>query len=79
LPFPNRDRGGCLVPQQARPPGAARRNAKLKALHELGELVSRDRAVLAVDLAPGRHAAVVVRRDSAVPGRRIFSGPGLAH
>ncbi len=36
--------------------GGARRNAKLTALREL---VSQDRAVLAVDLASKKHAAVV--------------------
>jgi hypothetical protein len=50
---------------------AARRNAKLTALREL---VSPDRAILAVDLAPGKQAAVACDHDSVVPGRRVFTG-----
>lgn len=51
--------------------GVARRNAKLKALRRL---VSRDRAVLAVDLASAKQAAVVLDHDSVVLGRRMFTG-----
>ena len=51
--------------------GVARRNAKLKALRKL---VSRDRAVLAVDLASNKQAAVVLDHDSVVLGRRMFTG-----
>ena len=39
------------------------------------ELVSPDRAIPAVDLAPGKQAAVVCEHDSVVPGRRVFTGP----
>ena len=51
--------------------GVARRNAKLKALREL---VGKDRAVLAVDLASQRQAAVVCDHDSVVLARRMFTG-----
>jgi hypothetical protein len=51
--------------------GVAGRNAKLK---ELRRLVSRDRAVLAVDLAAGRQAAVVLDHDSVLLARRMFTG-----
>ncbi len=51
--------------------GVARRNAKLKALREL---VSQDGAVLAVDLASKKQAAVVCDHDSVVLGRRMFTG-----
>jgi transposase len=51
--------------------GGARRNAKLKALRAL---VSRNRAILAVDLASAKQAAVVLDHDSAVLGRRMFTG-----
>ena len=51
--------------------GVARRNAKLAALREL---VSQDRAVLAVDLASKKQAAVVCDHDSVVLGRRMFTG-----
>ena len=51
--------------------GVARRNAKLKALRTL---VSRDRAVLAVDLASNKQAAVVLDHDSVVLARRMFTG-----
>jgi transposase len=51
--------------------GVARRNAKLKVLRGL---VSRDRAVLAVDLASARQAAVVLDHDSVVLARRMFAG-----
>jgi hypothetical protein len=44
--------------------GVARRNAKLKALREL---VGKDRAIVAVDLASQRQAAVVCDHDSVVP------------
>jgi hypothetical protein len=37
--------------------------------------VTQDRAILAVDLAPGKQAAVVCDHDSVVPGRRVFTGP----
>jgi len=49
----------------------ARRNAKLK---ELRRLVARDRAILAVDLASGKQAAVVLDHDSVVLARRMFTG-----
>jgi transposase len=51
--------------------GVARRNAKLKALREL---VGRDRAIVAVDLASQRQAAVVCDHDSVVLARRMFHG-----
>lgn len=56
-----------------RPPsrGVARRNAKLRRLREL---VSRDRAILAVDLASHKQAAVVLDHDSVVLARRMFTG-----
>lgn len=51
--------------------GVARRNAKLRALREL---VGKDRAIVAVDLASRRQAAVVCDHDSVVLGRRMFTG-----
>ena len=51
--------------------GVARRNAKLKALREL---VGKDRAIVAVDLASKRQAAVVGDHDSVVLARRMFTG-----
>ena len=51
--------------------GVARRNAKLRRLREL---VSRDRAILAVDLAASKQAAVVLDHDSVVLARRMFTG-----
>jgi len=51
--------------------GVVRRNAKLKALRKL---VSRDRAILAVDLASNKQAAVVLDHDSVVLARRMFTG-----
>lgn len=51
--------------------GVARRNAKLKGLRRL---VSRDRAIVAVDLAASRQAAVVLDHDSVVLARRMFTG-----
>jgi transposase len=51
--------------------GVARRNAKLKALREL---VGKDRAIVAVDLASQRQAAVVCDHDSVVLARRMFAG-----
>jgi hypothetical protein len=51
--------------------GVARRNAKLKAL---SELVGKDRAIVAVDLASRRQAAVVCDHDSVVLARRMFTG-----
>ena len=51
--------------------GVARRNAKLKALREL---VGKDRAIVAVDLASQRQAAVVCDHDSVVLARRMFRG-----
>lgn len=51
--------------------GVARRNAKLKALREL---VGKDRAIVAVDLASRRQAAVVCDHDSVVLARRMFTG-----
>jgi transposase len=51
--------------------GVARRNAKLTALRQL---VSQDRAILAVDLASKRQAAVVCDHDSVVLARRMFTG-----
>jgi len=51
--------------------GVARRNAKLAALRQV---VSVDRAVLAVDLASRDQAAVVCDHDSVVLGRRMFTG-----
>jgi len=38
------------------------------------ELVGRDRAILAVDLASQRQAAVVCDHDSVVLARRMFAG-----
>jgi hypothetical protein len=61
----------CVPPQADAQPGVARRNAKLKALRAL---VSRDRAILAVDLASAKQAAVVLDHDSVVLGRRMFTG-----
>jgi hypothetical protein len=55
--------------------GVARRHAKLKALREL---VSQDRAVLAVDLASKKQAAVVCDHDSVVLGRRTQQPPPQA-
>ncbi len=52
--------------------GVARRNAKLTARREL---VSPDRPILAVDLAPGKQATVACDHDSVVLGRRVFTGP----
>ena len=37
-------------------------------------LVSRDRAILAVDLASNRQAATVLDHDSVVLARRMFTG-----
>ena len=51
--------------------GVARRNAKLRMLRGL---VSRDRAILAVDLASNKQAAVVLDHDSVVLARRMFTG-----
>ena len=51
--------------------GVVRRNAKLQAMREL---VSRDRMILAVDLASQRQAAVVCDHDSVVLARRMFTG-----
>jgi transposase len=51
--------------------GVARRNAKLRVLREL---VGRDRAIVAVDLASKRQAAVVCDHDSVVLARRMFAG-----
>lgn len=51
--------------------GVARRNAKLGALREL---VGKDRAIVAVDLASKRQAAVVCDHDSVVLARRMFTG-----
>jgi len=51
--------------------GVARRNAKLKALRGL---VGKDRAIVAVDLASPRQAAVVCDHDSVVLARRMFTG-----
>lgn len=57
--------------KQAPSRGVARRNAKLR---ELRRLVARDRAVLAVDLAAGKQAAVMLDHDSVVLARRMFTG-----
>ena len=57
--------------KQAPSRGVARRNAKLK---ELRRLVSRDRAIVAVDLAASRQVAVVLDHDSVVLARRMFTG-----
>ena len=51
--------------------GVVRRNVKLKALREL---VGKDRAIVAVDLASQRQAAVVCDHDSVVLARRMFRG-----
>ena len=51
--------------------GVVRRNAKLRGMREL---VSRDRMILAVDLASQRQAAVVCDHDSVVLARRMFTG-----
>src|SRR5215470_9233753 len=50
--------------------GVARRNAKLKVLRDL---VGKDRAIVAVDLASQRQAAVVCDHDSVVLARRMFT------
>jgi transposase len=57
--------------KQAPSRGVARRNAKLR---ELRRLVARDRAILGVDLASGKQAAVVLDHDSVVLSRRMFTG-----
>jgi transposase len=61
------------VPDGRRPVsrGVARRDAKLAALRAL---VAKDRAIVAVDLAGHRQAAVVRDHDSVVLGRRMFNG-----
>jgi transposase len=61
------------VPNGRRPVtrGIARRNAKLAALREL---VRKGRAVLAVDLASQRQAAVLCDHDCVVLARRMFAG-----
>jgi transposase len=41
---------------------------------QLRRLVSRDRAILAVDLASHKQAAVVLNHDSVVLARRMFTG-----
>ena len=51
--------------------GVARRNAKLKVLRDL---VGKDRAIVAVDLASQRQAAVVCDHGSVVLARRMFRG-----
>jgi transposase len=51
--------------------GVVRRNVKLKALREL---VGKDRAIVAVDLASQRQAAVVCDHDSVLLARRMFRG-----
>ena len=51
--------------------GEVGRNAKLTALREL---VSPDLAILAVDLAPAKQAAVACDHDSVVPRRPVFTG-----
>jgi hypothetical protein len=51
--------------------GVVRKECELRAMREL---VSRDRAILAVDLASQRQAAVVCDHDSVVLGRRMFTG-----
>jgi transposase len=52
--------------------GVARRNAKLTALREL---VSPERAILAVDLAPGSRPRSRVITTRWCRGRRVFTGP----
>jgi hypothetical protein len=61
------------VPNGRRPitGGAAWLNAKLGALPALA---GKDRAIVAVDLAAQRQAAVVCDHDSAVLARRMFTG-----
>jgi transposase len=51
--------------------GARRRNEKLRALRQL---VSKDRAIVGIDLAENRQAAVVTDHDSATLGRKMFNG-----
>ena len=51
--------------------GVARRNARLKVLRDLA---GKDRAILAVDLASQRQAAVVCDHDWVLLARRMFTG-----
>jgi transposase len=51
--------------------GARRRNDKLASLRRL---VSKDYAIVGIDLAEERQAAVVADHDSATLGRRMFKG-----
>jgi hypothetical protein len=54
--------------------GDRRRNERLVRLRSI---VRRDYAIVAVDLASAKQAAVVADHDSIVLGRRMFSGvPG---
>ncbi len=48
-----------------------RGNVKLRALREMA---GKDRAIVAVDLASQRQAAVVCDHDSVVLARRMFRG-----
>src|SRR5215831_20519094 len=59
------------APRNSSPSRVARRNAKLK---ELRRLVARERAIVAVDLAASKQAAVVLDHDSVVLARRMFTG-----
>jgi transposase len=62
---------GLVGKRRALTRGDERRNARLV---ELRGLVRRDLAVLGVDLASGKQAAVVTDHDSKVLGRRMFFG-----
>ncbi len=72
LPYPGTEENVVPNGRRAVRRGVARRNAKLTARREL---VSPDRPILAVDLAPGKQATVACDHDSVVLGRRVFTGP----
>ena len=72
LPYPGTEENIAPNGRRAVRTGVARRNAKLTAPREL---VSPGRAILAVDLAPGKQAAVACDHDSVVLERRVLTGP----
>ena len=77
MPFPIPDRRECCARRRASgQERVVRRKAKLTALRVL---VSPDRAILAVELAPGKQAAVVCDHDSVVLGRPDFHRVGVVH
>ncbi len=71
LPYPETEENVAPNGRRAVSRGVARRNAKLTALREL---VSPDLAILAVDLAPGKQAAVACDHESVVLERRMLTG-----